>query len=424
MSTIYQGSWATIVALCGDSADSGLPQVNEDLPMARQHTFDLDGTILVSVFPTLRHQISNSTWGTRGWTLQERELSPRCIYFCHDQLYFDCYIMHRCEVLHDADSPASLLPNNGRLLPRLMDLNQFYCKTRLVVNDDFMGFSESPWSMYGMVVGEYCNRNLTNSSDSLRACSAILESLSQNLDKGLLFGLPVQYLQVALRWRHAGQFERRKEFPSWSWVGWKGSLLRSTAEHQGSGAQNASLSIHKAQNGEMTQIHCFELNHTGRGFSPLAYINKHMSHASILSNQLYQDFKSMGNGCQSPIPLDQILFIRGHIIRPSLYDAPLDTMLGDYVYSIKLGVKECRIHCFNEATAEFVRAHDWSMLYILLLSSTSIAATDERLEGILLEWNQDIAYRVGLVGFEVNYGPYGQKFIHDFQPAIGEFALG
>lgn len=47
--------------------------------------------------PSLKYALRASTWDTRGWTMQERFLSGRCIYFSPDYVYFQCGESTLCE---------------------------------------------------------------------------------------------------------------------------------------------------------------------------------------------------------------------------------------------------------------------------------------------------------------------------------------
>ena len=67
--------------------------------------FNIGNARLVTVLPTLQQQIDRSKWATRAWTYQEAVLSPRNIYFTHDQVYFACNIMQYCEAIQETMSP-------------------------------------------------------------------------------------------------------------------------------------------------------------------------------------------------------------------------------------------------------------------------------------------------------------------------------
>ena len=85
---------------------------------------------------------------------------------------------------------------------------------------------------YEIFVRNYASRNFTKSSDVSNAFRGIEELLgNQNYFKDFLYGLPVPYFHQALLWSSQGHFpgRRLKEFPSWSWMGWKeggGMLIR------------------------------------------------------------------------------------------------------------------------------------------------------------------------------------------------------
>ena len=78
-------------------------------------------------------------------------------------------------------------------------------------------------AQFDRLVFEYSHKNLTYQGDAMRAFSAILTSLAPCFPGNFLFGLPEFYFNIALLWKgHKGQ-TRRIEFPSWSWLGWKGT---------------------------------------------------------------------------------------------------------------------------------------------------------------------------------------------------------
>lgn len=71
----------------------------------------------------------------------------------------------------------------------------------------------------------YTQRSMSNDSDSLNACLGMLSYLRRYfIPGGFIWGLPLKDLPQSLRWYHRRWVKprRRKDFPSWSFVGWEG----------------------------------------------------------------------------------------------------------------------------------------------------------------------------------------------------------
>ncbi|KAH7378588.1 heterokaryon incompatibility protein-domain-containing protein, partial [Cadophora sp. MPI-SDFR-AT-0126] len=92
MDQIYYHSLFTIVALSATEAASRLPGVEPgSRPIPIQQTERTASWILSSVPPTLDRVLKLPCYETRAWTLQERLLSNRRLYFSNWQVYFQCY---------------------------------------------------------------------------------------------------------------------------------------------------------------------------------------------------------------------------------------------------------------------------------------------------------------------------------------------
>ena len=77
--------------------------------------------------------------------------------------------------------------------------------------------------MYTRLVHDFSRRNLSYSTDSLRAISGIFAVFSNRLSWHFAAGLPSHLLDHALLWRPAStDHVRNPNFPSWSWAGWIG----------------------------------------------------------------------------------------------------------------------------------------------------------------------------------------------------------
>jgi hypothetical protein len=233
MAPIYSGAWVTLVALVGDDADSGLPRAGTDSNDVSDNETSQWGctfgdTTLLTIPPTLNQQISRSKWVTRGWTLQEAVLSPRCLYFAEEQAYYECNILQACESLDDSNS---LLHSAGELelVPKLLEdprgnfMSPFLDATTLRVSD----IKEYGSRAYEKLLELYTARTLSLDADALNAFSAILDRLEKmSLRSGFIWGIPRHKFKSFLLWVRRGSrgLERRSTFPSWSWAGWKGYM--------------------------------------------------------------------------------------------------------------------------------------------------------------------------------------------------------
>ena len=83
MNEVHLAATATIVALCSDDANSGLPGVEEYCPPRAQRIESFEGNRFTTVYPSPSEIMSRQdcTWNGRIWTMQEHLLSRR-LPFC------------------------------------------------------------------------------------------------------------------------------------------------------------------------------------------------------------------------------------------------------------------------------------------------------------------------------------------------------
>lgn len=223
MDLIYQGAFATIVALDGTDADSGLPGVDREAERNPQMFVDFGDTRLVSKLPTLDEQLKYSPWMHRAWTYQEALLSQRLLIFTKYQTYFVCNELECCESRHD---PEGFVQDRKSGPHPLRDP---------LVDQQYRVYDEKI-SLYSRVISNYASRNVTKDSDSLNAVSALLRQMQKKVfPEGFFYGLPIVRFRQSLLWlqevperlqlvRDARQRARRRAdagFPSWSWAAWK-----------------------------------------------------------------------------------------------------------------------------------------------------------------------------------------------------------
>ncbi|KAI9695283.1 MAG: hypothetical protein M1820_008745 [Bogoriella megaspora] len=224
MSSIYRGSYLTIIALSGSSADAGLPGVGADHPRWNQLSCSVDGEQLLGVGPNLSQLIWVEPWGRRAWTLQEAILSPRCVYISDYQAYFECNSMQCCESLNDTTSPVHLLRRDAAFLSSRHDETMIGTG---VLRDPFApNYPETNALMhYSIILTLYSYRSLTQNSDGINAFAGITQFLQgKHYNEGFLWGMPKQDLPWALLWKGRFFEKKRKQFPTWSWAYWGGYL--------------------------------------------------------------------------------------------------------------------------------------------------------------------------------------------------------
>jgi Heterokaryon incompatibility protein (HET) len=229
---------------------------------------------LVATSPALHLALEASWWDSRGWTFQERLLSRRCLCFSEHYVYFQCgqrdRVLSECgineRILNETEDDGSRpkAPITTTLDNPLSDLG-----LSLV---DLPAESERvvTFKAYSSLVEKYTRRQLTYDSDIINAFMGTFKAL-ESFQGQVLCGLPLPTLDLALLWTPRGRVPRRghdlntrpaqareegrpvlnqllptnrgtvlevygpssdpsfdksvdRRFPSWSWVGWKGSV--------------------------------------------------------------------------------------------------------------------------------------------------------------------------------------------------------
>lgn len=210
MGLVYSCAELTIVSAAGSDSNGGLPGLCTGPRATCTYIETLSGLQLTSAHQPFAPCISNTTWQSRGWTFQEKALSQRLLVFTKGQIFYHCNVATWSEdtILKNPD------PAIDPKLNQDTDIDQFAKP----------GADLGAFKTYKNFVRDYASRNLTNSSDVSDAFRGIEELLSSQFDfKGFLYGLPAAYFNQALLWSSEGHFpgRRLKEFPSWSWMGWK-----------------------------------------------------------------------------------------------------------------------------------------------------------------------------------------------------------
>ena len=214
MGAIYAGTHFTVVGACGDSAGCALSGITDQgARMEKPMSFNtVKGEL--SLLPAKEWPekvIAETTWSTRGWTLQERLLSPRCLFFTESEVFF-------CTG-DDTEREAF----------------DVYCGRP---NDDY--YKETPWIRFPpyALLQNFTERSLTHQGDRLDAFLGLATRV-QSSDLPMnhvaaLSGLRLEKFAADLQWSHfdpesasriSMDARGSRILPSWSWVGWTGKIL-------------------------------------------------------------------------------------------------------------------------------------------------------------------------------------------------------
>ncbi|KAI5804405.1 heterokaryon incompatibility protein-domain-containing protein [Geopyxis carbonaria] len=223
MNIVYGAAFLTIVAAGGANANSSLPRSHSGSPSTVVQDIELiSGVHVIRPLPTLFNletvESLAPAWFTRGWTYQERELSTRLLFFTTSQAFFQCREFSYSEDFlaeqhtHTLEKGFGIYENIGN------NLRQSFGP----LNSSFI------MNVYTRLVEHYTARSLSFDSDALNAFTGVGKVLSEvhGPQYALHYGLLGTFLEQALTWQPAtpAPLVRRPDFPSWSWVGWRGAV--------------------------------------------------------------------------------------------------------------------------------------------------------------------------------------------------------
>ncbi|KAE8454100.1 hypothetical protein EG329_005023 [Mollisiaceae sp. DMI_Dod_QoI] len=223
MDLIYECASLTVIALEGNNSDCGLAGVSLEFPRYTQIDETIEGYHFFTLPPIVESERDLSVWNSRAWTLQESMLSKRKLYLSVNQASFEC-VVSICEE-HDTDTIFPGLSFDSPQLPSQLRLDGIHKR-----KEPQRGSEAIPQAMtlFGLTLGDYTSRRMTNEDDSINAFLGILSFFEKRMFlAGFIYGLPLRSHPETLGWLHDEKYvpKRRKAFPSWSWAGWEGATL-------------------------------------------------------------------------------------------------------------------------------------------------------------------------------------------------------
>ncbi|PYI04108.1 HET-domain-containing protein [Aspergillus sclerotiicarbonarius CBS 121057] len=260
MHRIYMSSYLTIFLVATDTPLQGVlerPVPNLDSMVAiacsvENHP-EISGSFFVQPLPytgELDHlvwnpflaaedELDSSIWNTRGWTLQERLLSPRKLYIGVTGMLGLGLLTCPARIDYGRDIEDIKRPRRHKSLDKLE------IGTSGATETEISGQAHGKAKLYQAwykIVEDYTCRDLTISSDKLPALSGIARTHGLALGDQYIAGLWVQDLAMGLLWapryvmnpggdRYFGERERKPltrpekyRAPSWSWCANDGQI--------------------------------------------------------------------------------------------------------------------------------------------------------------------------------------------------------
>lgn len=221
MANIYQCAVVTIVSIRDDADGDCLeprmsPQQTDSISIASDSIYAIrrisDPRVDIGD-ESLPPSGQRPVWSSRGWPFQERVLSPRCVYFTSNQMYYECRqkIIEETGIQHPTSTYKRLTSDNGDVRARLRN-------------------------RWPAMIRDYSRRELRFDSDKIPAISGIAEQLSHSktepADPATKFGFFSIRLVRDILWEADGTpLQKQKDLPvdfkplpTWSWASWNGKI--------------------------------------------------------------------------------------------------------------------------------------------------------------------------------------------------------
>jgi hypothetical protein len=234
MAAVYQNAIVTIAADSSQDAKAGLHNDRSTSMFNAEDSIRICNTLStgeensIYLFPNQKTRIDKSVTSLRdmgdllnhcslrdrGWTLQERILSPRIIHYASDQLYWECY--HGIQESED----ELLWMGHNLTIPKIAH------RVRSAKDDEAKKKELRKMLYYWyvhLVGGDYSHRSLTYGEDKLVAIGGVAKALDDIESMGYMvghWGDDDDELVKSLCWKRGGPGQKAAKYraPSWSWA--------------------------------------------------------------------------------------------------------------------------------------------------------------------------------------------------------------
>ncbi len=255
MADVYSQSWLTIAASASTGADSGCFPVRKSSTytppdclstgLNESRSFDVKTPFhaensppamlyftnewmptsfkanprlyQIGSFGSFFDPVENEPLNKRGWTLQERYLSPRVVHYAKDQVFFQCgpgiaaEDGARFENLHSKSALMryTTVDRHGVDSEDMYPIRAYDGDTVFHIDDSICERMMTGWNF---LVEIYSRRELTYDNDKLPALSGIASLVAHETNDEYFAGLWKQYILQDLLWR---AYPYEEDHPSW-----------------------------------------------------------------------------------------------------------------------------------------------------------------------------------------------------------------
>lgn len=329
MANVYAHSLFTIIAASGDDCNNGLPgirtpreAVQEVVPVIPPSDNNPGMALITALSPTHQsheHPTRKTVWASRGWTLQERALSRRAIFFMNNHVLWSCSRSHYSEESCCETATLGTLGWFG-----LQESDPILSSSeRTWYTEDVP--EEQVWYKFQRLVQDYSSRNLKFQGDAHDAFSAVVEQVRRMTGENFLWGMPSGRFELCLCWEpfrrglkrreelstlEMTTFKRHVPFPSWSWLGWSGSIFLKVQDKELEVGLNPKVVCYVLRNHPLRVIPVrrISVDNDPERANSWAFPNVTDSKYAVTLEDIYDNLPSLTPEVLSDTSDDQLLF--------------------------------------------------------------------------------------------------------------------
>lgn len=255
MNKVYRNALLTLSAMASPDAYGGLFRARDPhavspstltVQVGQQRAVE---GLLVASGELWEDSVRRAPLSGRAWVVQERVLAPRSLYFCRDQLFWECRELRACEVfprglpvclVDDVEVCAGVETLSVKAFERAVCLAS---EPRGTPGEGLSGgrreegeqepdvagsgAQHSPYEAWNDILSLYVRCALTKSEDKLVALSGVAKDFASAVGDEYVAGLWRRNLVNSLLWRVDAPFGQppspstrpaRYRAPTWSWA--------------------------------------------------------------------------------------------------------------------------------------------------------------------------------------------------------------